>query len=203
MHIGLVSQSSFLRETDQELWEYLLVAHPDQKVSAEIVKEKEMFYDSYQQEVAIKTKPHISIAQFLAKEMMEETLIRWTQRICDLQRSFGVTLNNFSGFPPHTIYLRIQDPQPFRQLANQFKMIDSFIQSNDCPPACLVQAPHVAIAARLPETIYNEAIKQYAQKCFHASFQVDTLLLLKRRSEYDTYQLVNTFTLPPHLSLFE
>ena len=203
MHIGLVNQSSFLKETDQELWEYLLVVHPDQRVSEEILKEKEIFFDSYQQEVAIKVKPHISVAYFLAKEMMEATLIRWTQRICDLQRSFWVTLNNFSGFPLDTIYLRVLDPQPFRQLANQLKMIDSFIQSNDCPPACLVTSPHVAIAARLPESVYNEAMKQYAQKCFHASFKVDTLLLLKRRDKYESYQLVNTFTLPPRLSLFE
>ncbi len=52
---------------------------------------------------------------------MEDTLIRWIQRICNRYSSFDLTLNNYSGFPPHTIYLRVQDPEPFRELMRQLR----------------------------------------------------------------------------------
>ena len=42
----------------------------------------------YKQKIAVKTKPHITIANFLAKESMEETLIRWIHRICSQHKSF-------------------------------------------------------------------------------------------------------------------
>ena len=41
-----------------------------------------MFYDDYKEKDAIKTQPHITVANFLAKEAMEEYIIRWMQRIC-------------------------------------------------------------------------------------------------------------------------
>src|SRR6266498_4474852 len=142
-----------------DLWEYLLIASPTKEVSEKVVEEKEIFYKNYGHSLAIQTRPHITIANFLAKEGMEETLARWIQNICHLQNSFTVTLNNYSGFPPHTIYLRVQDAEPFKKLANALKILDGFIQSNDCPPLKLITKPHLTIARQLPEYIYQTAIK--------------------------------------------
>lgn len=198
------THSSFLGfGQSQPLWEYRLVAHPDKAVQEKIVREKEHFYDVYRQEVDIRVQPHIAIAGFWAKEMMEETLARWIQRICHLQRGFPVTLNNYSGFPPDTIYMRVQDPQPFRHLAVQLKMMDSFIQSYDCPPVEVSLLPYLPLTGRLPEAVYENALRAYAQRSFHECFQVDTLALLRRRFDTDAFERVNTFTLPPHLNLFE
>lgn len=188
--------------TDYELLEYLLIAHPTKEINDRIVDEKKVFYENYEHELAIKTKPHITIASFLAKEAMEETLIRWIQNICNLQNSFTVTLNNYSGFPPHTIYLRVQDAQPFKKLANALKILDGFIQSNECPPLKLISKPHLTIARQLPEYIYETAIKEYAQKTFYESFRVDKLILLKRDS-YMNCHLINTFILPQPVTLFD
>ncbi len=55
----------------------------------------------------------ITIAKFAVREGMEDTLMRWIQRICSNHRSFVVTLNNYSGHPPHTIYLRNRINGPF------------------------------------------------------------------------------------------
>jgi len=178
-----------------DLWEYLLIASPTKEVSEKVVEEKEIFYKNYGHSLAIQTRPHITIANFLAKEGMEETLARWIQNICHLQNSFTVTLNNYSGFPPHTIYLRVQDAEPFKKLANALKILDGFIQSNDCPPLKLITKPHLTIARQLPEYIYQTAIKEYSQKTFHEFFKVDKLILLKRDA-YMKCHLINTFILP-------
>lgn len=181
----------------QELCEYLLVAHPDNKVFNKVMEEKQSFYDEYKENVAICTKPHITVANFFAKESMEDTLIRWIQRICSQQQSFTVTLNNYSGFPPHTIYLRVQNEQPFQRLTKDLNVVNAYINSCSCPPMKLISKPHVSIAGNLPEEVYFKALIQYAHKSFHESFAVSQLYLLKREHSYDAGKSINVFGLPP------
>jgi 2'-5' RNA ligase len=180
-----------------ELYEYLLVAHPDIIVNEKIIAEKLFFSGEYLQKIASKTQPHITIANFLAKESMEETLIRWIQRICTQQHSFKVTLNNYSGFPPHTIYLRVQNDQPFQKLAKDLKMLNEYIRSCSCPPVKIISKPHLSIARKLPEEVYFKALTQYAHKSFHESFLVKELQLLKRKHQYDSCKRINVFGLSP------
>jgi 2'-5' RNA ligase len=178
-------------------FEYLLVAHPDSLVGDQICAEKEQFYIDYQEKRAVRSRPHITVANFLATEAMEPTVIKWIQRICSAQESFTVTLNNYSGFPPHTIYLRVQDPLPFRLLADQLKPVDEFIRASACPPVKLITRPHLSIARRLPEPVYKKAITDYAQKTFHASFMLDELQLLRREHAFDAWQTIQVYRLRP------
>lgn len=178
-------------------YEYLLVANPGKEVNEKVMAEKQFFYDEYREEIAIKSKPQITIASFLAKEEMENTVIRWMQRICSRQQSFSVTLNNYSGFPPHTIYLRIQNETPFRQLAKELGVVNTYVSSCSCPPMVFLPRPHVCIAGSLPEETFFKALTQYAHKSFHESFLVNELLLLKRKDEYDTSKPLIVFALQP------
>lgn len=180
-----------------DFYEYSLVAHPGAAVNEKVIAEKQLFHDEYKEKVAITTRPHITIANFLAKEEMEETLIKWIQRICSNQQSFDVTLNNYSGFPPHTIYLRVQNDAPFQKLAKELKVINTYVSSCSCPPMKIISKPHVSIAAALSEEVYFKALTQYAHKSFHESFMVNELLLLKRKHEYDVCKPVNVFGLQP------
>jgi 2'-5' RNA ligase len=179
------------------LYEYLLVGHPDEIVRNKVMEEKAQFSGIYGQKIAGKTKPHITVANFLASEAMEPTIIKWMQRICGARHSFNVTLNNYSGFPPHTIYLRVQDPQPFQQLARELKTVDDFIRASACPPAMLITRPHLSIARKLPAQVYNKAMADYAQKSFHESFMLEELLLLRRAHQFDTCKTIQVFRLKP------
>lgn len=179
------------------LQEYLLVIKPGSEVYNKIAEEKENFYSLYNEKLAVKTKPHITIANFLAKESMEETMIRWIQRICSRHRSFVVTLNNYSGFPPHTIYLRVQDHEPFKLLASELKTIDEYIRSNGCPQAWLVNRPYLSIARRLPQTVYEKAMMDYSQRLFCESFIAGELELLRRAGPFEKSKVINVFGLLP------
>ena len=189
-------------QSETDLWEYLLVAHAGEEVNAKILDEKRSFEINYEQDVDKKFHPHITIANFLAKEAMEETFIRWIQNICNLQKSFTVTLNNYSAFPFSGIYLRVQNEEPFKRLANALRILDGFMQSNDCPPVKLVSKPHITFVAGLSQYSFDNAIKEYSRKIFHESFKVEKLVLLKR-DVYMKCHLVNTFILPPPLTLFD
>lgn len=183
--------------TEHGLYEYLLVADPDVAVQHKVLAQQQEFYEEYREKAAIKTGHHIIVASFLAREAMEGTLIRWIQRICDLQQPFKVTLNNYSGFPPHTIYLRVQDPLPFLQLTHQLKAVDDLVRSSSCPPVRLIAKPHLSIARRLPEPVYTKAMFSYSQKTFHETFMVNELRLLRRAHQFDHCKTVNVFPFSP------
>ena len=180
-----------------DLWEYLLVAHPDEAVNQKLKEEREHFFEQYKEKFPAKTRPTIVVASFTARESMEDTLIRWIHRVCSKQKSFPVTLNNYSGFPPHTIYLRVQDHQPFRQLASQLNVIDEYVQANSCPPVKFIVRPHLSLVRRLEEEVYTRAIFDYAQKDFHETFLLNELVLLRRHNEFDDCHQVNVFRLFP------
>ncbi|MES2004511.1 MAG: 2'-5' RNA ligase family protein [Bacteroidota bacterium] len=196
METGLATNRSFSTPVNQ-FYEYLLVAHPDAEVYARVMEEKQWFTMQYKEAIAVKTKPHITVANFLAKEEMEATIIRWMHRIISNQNHFRVTLDKYSGFKPHTIYLRVQDHAPFQQLAKELKVVDQYVRGYGCPEMHLINRPHVTIARKLPESIYHQAEMEYAQKEFHASFEVSELVLLRRSHEFDGCKQVNVFGLRP------
>ena len=202
MITGLVNKKTFNDCTDYGLWEYMLVAHPDETVHEKIMVEKKYFEDKYETEIATKTLPHITIANFLAKEILEDRIGRLLQNICNQQYSFSVSLNNFSGFPSHSVFVRVQNPQPFQRLANGLQALDDMLKINGCPSLQLVTKPYMTIARKLQEDIYHAAIKEYSEKDFHDEFTVDKLVLLKRDSRYKKWQHVNYFYLPPERNLF-
>jgi len=206
MDTGLVKQSSFF-EPDRMIsisggkseagrrMEYLLVIYPYGELFEKLVEEQQQFLSDYGLIMKGRNRPHITVAAFQAGEQMEDTLIRWIHRICRRNECFEITLNNYSGFPPHTIYLRVQDPQPFRQLMHQLRAIDDFIRSSGCPPVNLISRPYLSIAGGLTEQVYNRAMADYSQRTFHESFRVEELVLLKREHSFDACRTVNVFRL--------
>jgi hypothetical protein len=178
-----------------EWLDYELVVVPDDATHESLRSEQQFFQKSFMPGSSFTGNPNITIAQFQAKEIMEETLERWIQNICLLHNSFEIRLNNFSSLPPHTIYLRILDPMPINHICNQLKMLNGFIESNNCPPLVLNSRPYLAVASGLPEYVYDKAVKEYAQRCFSQSFSVQKLVLLKKQGLYATSQVVSSFRL--------
>ncbi|MBV9989078.1 MAG: 2'-5' RNA ligase family protein [Chitinophagaceae bacterium] len=181
----------------QGLYEYLLIARPDAAVYEQVMEEKRFFSSQFNAAIAVKTKPHITVANFLTVDRMEETLIRWMGRAFSYTPSFQVTLHEYGAFRPHTIYLRIQDQQPFLQLAKALKPIDQQIRSFGFPGMKLIDNAHLTIARRLDATTYQQAVACYSEKTFHASFEVSELVLLRRRDQFDACKQVNIFRLQP------
>ena len=198
MKTSFFSSHSIIKEIyGHRLSEYLLAVQPAPEVYEKILNEKQLFFDEYKVPEIIKKNPQLIVAGFLVKEDMEETLSRWIQRICSHQQRFTLALNNYSGFPPNSIYLRVQNQQPFQKLSAALQELNPYITSCACPPIQFVSRLHIRIADDLPENIYVNALKKYAQKTFHESFTVNELQLLKRRNEYDTYKTVSVFSLQP------
>lgn len=189
------SETPIATPTARDEFEYLLVVHPDMEVYSKVLAERQSFNEMYQSKHSIKSKPHITIANFVARESMEETLIRWIQRVCSSHRSFHVTLNNYSGVPPHTIYLRVQDHLPFNLLAQKLLVINEYIQSNGCPEVRWSGKPYLNISGKLNEDVYEAAMRDYSQRTFCETFIACELALLRKTS--GDWKIVNIFGLIP------
>ena len=174
--------------------EYLLVAYPDKNVTDKINEERSVFNAAYKFKPRHSLKPQILITSFFASEGMESTVVRWLQKICSLEQGFKLTVNNYSGFPTDTIFLRIQDATPLQDFVKQLSAMKDFIQ-----PASsgFFRRPYIPIAAQLPENIYEKALSDYSRKLFHESFQVKELILLKRKDSFDSLRTVQVYGLLP------
>ena len=179
------------------LSEYLLVAQPNQTLRDKIEQERQVFFQTYKQRATLHDSPDIQIANFMARESLEETMIRWIHRICRQYRSFAVTLNNYSGLPSHTVYIRVQDHATFKELSHQLTVIDQYLRSNGYPQAALKYRPQVPIATGLDIAVYDRAMFDYSQKTFHETFMIEELVLLKRDNPFDGCKQVNVFRFYP------
>lgn len=182
---------------DYGVWEHLLVVNPNLDVTEKINEEKDKFIGAYRDPTAILGKPHITIAAFLATDEMKPTLIRWIQNICNVHSRFPVLLRNFDGFVPQTIYVKVQNPEPFKQLGKSMQALDHFIRANECPPLKLTTTPHLTIARRLSEDTYFKALPTYLQRPFQQSFIASKLTLIKRATSTGRCETVHVFPLAP------
>ena len=177
--------------------EYLLVAPLNKKLSEKIKAEKESFAQTFFHKDSFQSTPNLVIAKFNAREEMEETMVRYMQRIIMQQNSFEVALNNYSGFPLSTIYLRVQNQQPFRRLIKELKVVGEYVSSCFCPPIEFTSTPHIVIAKNLPDSLYLKAMMHYSQKTFHETFLLNELKLVRRNSEFDAEKSINVFGMRP------
>ena len=193
----LVTKTQLVHWPQTGLLHYSLVVPLGEDLAAKVTEEKQIFCEKYKHKKSLKTPPYITLASFQAREAMEETLVRYMQRVFMQQQSFEVALNNYSGFPLHTIFLRVQNQQPLKQLVKQLHVVDNYIDSCSCSPIKPATNPQVVIANDLPEAVYLQAIFEYSQRTFHETFIVNELVLLRRNNEYDAGKSINIFGLRP------
>jgi hypothetical protein len=179
------------------LFEYMLVVCPGKEVHKKIMEEKCQFFRNYGHAMAIQTRPQVTISNFLAWDHMENTIIRWLQNIAREQKSFRVFLNNYSGFPSHSVYIRIQDSEGLRDLNYRLKAIAPYIKESRWPAARFMHYPNISLAPQLSAELYESAIRDYSGKDFNASFDVTELVLLRRQHPFDKCKQVGVFRMQP------
>lgn len=158
----------------RELWEYYLWIRPEESPLTGIVDES-----------------YLTLARFQVKEAMEETLIRWIQNICRLQRGIRIKFI-VKGASPAAL-LEIQDLKPLLQLANSIKIIDGFVQSNECPPVWVASRMDLSLPIHQP--VHLESKTGFTEADCRIAFPVEKIQLVKRKGPYETFQLVNSFSL--------
>lgn len=182
-----------------DTFEYLLVVQPDAAVRTQVMEERYFFNGRYRHGSADDMPPDIAIAAFTAKEAMEDILIRWLRRMIAIQPGFTVTLNNYGAIPAQALYLRIQDQEPFQKLSAGLQPVCDFLKDNHCPPLHRYPRAFIPLASRLQPAVFEKAVTEYAQRSFHASFEVQQLALI-RKSPDGSCRKIQAFGLRPVVS---
>jgi 2'-5' RNA ligase len=177
--------------------EYLLVINPNNIVNEKVKEEKRLFKNNYDSGLSIGAHPHITLAAFLAKESMEEKLTLLLQQVCDRHNQFSVSLNDFGGFPPHTIYIKVKNPKPFQNLKTSLKLVEDYLKKEGCPSIQYSGKPHLTVARKIVKDVYRTAIQTYGSRSFKELFVATELILLKRDSQVDKCKTVGVFELRP------
>lgn len=144
--------------------------------------------------------PAITLASFNAYEQMEETICRYLQRLFSREQSFVLQINNYSGQPPGTLFLRIQNQRMLKSLAAKLKVIDNYLESCGSPPITLLTSAQLVVATQLPNHLFTTIMMQYAHHTFYDELEVNELVLI-RDTPGEQAKKINLFKLPPCLSL--
>lgn len=176
------------------VYEYLLVLSPHQELWNRILKVKEAFAEKYKSDHAKWGKPHITLANFLQYEMMEERLINRLKMVAMGYHPIKVELRDYGSFPSHTIYINVVSKIPVQTLVKEIRSeAQRLMKLNDDNKPHFILEPHLTIARKLQPWQYEKGWLEYSHKHFTGRFIADAMLLLKRPVGSMQYQVAQRF----------
>lgn len=176
------------------VYEYLLVLNPHEELRNKITKVKQEFYDVYKASTAIGGKPHITLANFLQYELMEERFVNRLNMIALGFHPIKVELRDYGSFPSHTIYINVVSKLPVQSLVKTIRTeAQRLMKLNDDNKPHFMLEPHITIARKLLPWQYEKGWLEYSHKQFTGRFIADGMLLLKRPAGEMKYQIVKRF----------
>src|ERR1700750_1589579 len=103
------------------VYEYLLVLNPHEELHNRIMQIKEEFFNEYKASTVKGGRPHVTLANFLQYEMMEERLVNRLKTIAMGYYPIKVELKDYGSFPSHTIYINVTSKMPIQNLAKEIR----------------------------------------------------------------------------------
>ncbi|MBO9571952.1 MAG: 2'-5' RNA ligase family protein [Chitinophagaceae bacterium] len=174
--------------------EYLLVISPNEALWDRIMDEKKKFAESYQSTTALRSKPHITLINFVAWNMMEEKIATRFRHIAMGVTPFKIELKDFGSYPSHTIYINVATKIPIQELGKKLKQVQRLMKAHPDYNPHFINDPHLTIARKLKPWQYEKGWLEYSHKHFSAKIIADSMLMLKRPLGGEkAYQIVERF----------
>jgi hypothetical protein len=174
-------------------YQYLLIISPTTIVTQKAMALKRDFAERFKFDAPLKSKPHISVLHRSIDEQQQDAFVAEIKRFLADVYAFRVKLSGITGFPPHTVYIKVlKEGLALKQFIAALKN-SKFKESIKM---------HLTIARGLDQELYNRAVRHYAQIPFEDTFTVKSLILLKRKNEKETYKQIFEFELNEAPSLF-
>ena len=176
------------------VYEYQLVLNPHEELRNKITAVKNEFYEKYQAETARWGKPHITLANFVQYEMMEERIVNHLKTIAMGFQPVKIELKDYCSFPSHTIYINITSKVPVQSLVKQIRTeTQRLMKLNDDNKPHFILEPHLTIARKLLPWQYEKGWLEYSHRHFTGRFIADAMLLLKRPVGELKYEIARRF----------
>jgi 2'-5' RNA ligase len=176
------------------IYEYLLVLSPHKELWSKIMEVKKKFAEDYGTDYARWGKPHVTLANFVQYEMMEERLVNRLRIVAMGVTPFKIELKDFGSFPSHTIYINVVTKVQIQNLVKGIRHESQrLMKLNDDNKPHFILEPHLTIARKLQPWQYEKGWLEYSNKNFTGRFIADGMLLVRRSVGEMKYQIVERF----------
>ena len=179
--------------------EYLLVLSPHEELRNQLFTIKKEFAKKYKAELALHTKPHVTLVKFWAYQMVHERLLNSIGAIASGMSPFKVELNGFGAFPTHTVYANVTTKVPVKELVRELKSAQQLMTLNKDYKPHFIEESHLNICRKLKPWQFEQAWLEYSHRHFSGRFIADSMLLLKRAAgemKYETSMRFEFQSLP-------
>jgi len=177
-----------------KIYEYQLVLNPYEDLRNRIMQVKKQFFETYQADAAVYSKPHITIVHFVQYQMMEERLVNRLKTVAMGYHPFKVELKDYGSFPSHTVYINITSKVPVQSLVRRIRTeAQQLLKLNKENQPHFIMEPYITVARKLQPWQYEKGWLEYKNKNFTGRFIADAMLLLKRPVGEMKYQIAQRF----------
>ncbi len=175
------------------VFEYLLVLSPHEELCNQIQAIKKEFADKYKAPLALWTKPHITLVNFLAYEMTQEKILNRLGMVSMGIAPFKIELNGFGSFPSHNIYVNVTTKVPIKELVKELKPAQQLLTLSKDNKPHFIEETHLIICRKLKPWQYEQGWLEYSHRHFSGRFIADSMVLLKRPAGETGYKAIMRF----------
>lgn len=164
---------------------YFIAILPDQGTSAAIDAIRKECANDHGVYAALKPPVHITLAPpFKLPAGLETKLTESLRPACNFT-PFLQYLENFEGFPEHTVYIHAKKSP---ELSSLYRTLKSLLKPYGSEPKGTL-TPHITIAYRDAKEAYPAIMKEYQRRIFKAAFPVNHFTLLKHNGkQWESYK---------------
>jgi len=161
---------------------YFIAIVPPAPIYEEALAQKEYFKNHYDSKASLNSPPHITLHMpFRWKENEEPALFEYLAQFVKDVQPLGITLKNFSAFPPRVIFIDVEMSQELENLQKDLqRYCKRVLQLFNANYKALPFRPHLTVAFRdLKKPSFLRAWAEFKMKSFQAAFTADKVALLK------------------------
>ena len=161
---------------------YFIAVLPPEEIQDEITHLKHEVAEKFDSKHALRSPPHITLHMpFKWKDKRYEELVDVIKNLNSELMPFEVRLKNFDFFEPRVVFVDVAENGRLEEL--QKKVVDACRKQLRLDNANYKNRPfhpHVTIGFRdLKKRLFYEAKKEFEERNYDSSFQVDQITLLK------------------------
>lgn len=174
--------------------EYLLVLNPHEELARKIDGIKQEFSKKFKTPLSLRTKPHITLVNFVGWDMIEERIVQRLQTVAMGVAPFKVELKDYGSYPTHTIFINVTSKLPIQRLVGALKEGQRLMKLNSENKPHFIDEPYINIGRKLKPWQYEQGWLEYSHRQFTGRFIADSMLLLKRAAgEKSRFQVLRRF----------
>lgn len=172
--------------------EYRLVVPLPEAIQEKVLAVRKTLHERYKVKPPFELKPSLTILRCHGFDRGEARLMEKLQHAALQTAPFRVELEDYAGYPSHTIYINVLTKSPFNELCKELKKYRWLMQVPQHEPF-FINEPHLIVAQRLKPKEFTSLWQECEHRQFSGRFFADAMLLLKRSELNQKYQVVRRF----------